>query len=335
MSRPAAIAIAAAAMIAACGRPAVHEPAAARGRLAAAPPPPFLLYVSLASDETFRRVALAPLAAPASAAFVTPLSCERVYFSGTRGICLTAAASGSATSWSAAIFDERFAVLHRLPLAGNPSRVRISPDGRRAAATMFESGHAYDEHGFATRTTVIDTEAGAVIGDLEQFPTSRDGRAFREQDFNFWGLTFARDSDTFFATLQTGSVSYLVKGTIGGRAQAVLRPGVECPSLSPDNTRIAFKKRMGTQSRGWWQLAVLRLDTMTETLVSTESRSVDDQVEWLDDDRIAYHLTGGANAADVWSVRVDATAPPSLLVPAAYSPAVVRTGSAGAPSGSR
>ncbi len=160
-------------------------------------------------------------------------------------------------------------------------------------------------------------------GDLEQFTTYRDGHTFSAKDFNFWGATFANDNDTFFATLQTASVAYLVKGSVGRRTIEVLRPGVECPSLSPDNSRIAFKKRMGTQSRGWWQIAVLPLDTLNDTLVSTETRSVDDQVEWLDADRVAYHLTGGSTAADLWAVRVDGSAPPELLRLASYSPAVV------------
>ena len=99
---------------------------------------------------------------------------------------------------------------------------------------------------------------------------------------------------------------------------------MECPSLSPDNTRIAFKKRIGARSLGWWQIAVLTLDTMAETLVTTETHSVDDQVEWLDDERVVYHLTGGATAADLWAVHVDNRAAPQLLIPAAYSPAVVR-----------
>lgn len=310
-----------------CGSPAQPPPGTPAARLASPPPAPYLMFVSVANDDSFRRVALADIAVPDGGAYVTPLSCERVYFSGGRGICLTSAAEGRETQWFADVFDDRFQRLTRFPLTGTPSRVRLTPDGRRAAATVFESGHAYDEHGFATRTTILDTAAGALLGDLEQFTTTRDGRPFKAADFNFWGVTFAADNDTFYATLQTGSVSYLVKGSLDRRAMDVLRPGVECPSLSPDNTRIAFKRRVGTQSRGWWQIAVLPLDTMQDVLVSTESRGVDDQVEWIDNDRVAYHLTGGATAADLWAVRVDASAPPQLLRAAAYSPALVRQAS--------
>jgi len=317
----AAVAAAAVVTVAGCGRGAATVAPAAR--LTTPPAPPYMMFLSLASDDTFHHVALANLSS-LNTAYVTPLTCERVYFSADRGICLNAEAQGTATAWFADVFDGSFQRLFHLPLAGTPSRVRVSPDGTRAAATMFESGHAYDEHGFSTRTTIIDTHNGTSQGDLEQFTVLRDGKSFKAEDFNFWGATFAKDDDTFYATLQTASVSYLVKGSLAKRTIDVLRPGVECPSLSPDNTRIAFKKRMGTQARGWWQIAVLPLDTLNDTLIATETRSVDDQVEWIDDDRVAYHLTGGSTAADLWAVRVDGTRPPELLRSAAYSPAVVR-----------
>lgn len=320
MGRAAGALFAAFLLVACRGRTPAPEPADA---LPSAPAAPYLLFISVATDASFKHVSLASLAAP-KRAFVTPLVCERAYFSVDRGICLTSEAQGLKTVWFADVFDSGYRPLFHVPLDGTPSRVRLSPDGRRAAATMFETGHAYDEHGFSTRTTIIDTMTGASQGDLEQFTTWRDGKETKADDFNFWGATFAKDSDTFYATLKTGSVSYLVKGSVSARKVEVLRPGVECPSLSPDNTRIAFKKRLGTQTRGWWQIAVMPVDTMTDTLVSTETRSVDDQVEWLDNERVAYHLTGGSTAADLWAVRVDGSAPPELIRAASYSPAVVR-----------
>src|SRR5471032_3135300 len=285
------------ALTCACDRgPAPAPPPA---RLAALPARPYLMFVSVASDDTFNHVSAAPIDALDKGAFVSALSCNRVYFGGNRGMCLTPdAAAGDTPVWRADVFDEQFHVLHRLALSGAQSRVRVSPDGHRAATTVFESGHSYAEHGFSTRTMMWDLTTGMAVGDLEQFTTRRDGRPFRARDFNFWGVTFARDSDTFYATLDTSGITYLVKGSVAAKAVEVLREGVECPSLSPDNTRIAFKKRIGTRSRGWWQLAVVDLASMTETLVSTETRSLDDQVEWLDDRRVVYYLTGGATAAD-------------------------------------
>jgi hypothetical protein len=302
----------------------VAEDPAAQLRLSSPPESPQLMFVSVASDDTFHRVALASLEAPQRGAFVTALSCERVYFGGNRGICLTSSAEGSVTSWWADIFDERFERLHRVKLTGPPSRVRVSSDGRLAASTVFESGHSYAQGGFSTRTTLFDLGAGTPIGDLEQFQTLRDHQLFRAKDFNFWGVTFARDNDTFFATLDTAGISYLVRGSVQKRTMEVVLGHVECPSLSPDNTRIAFKKRLGPRSLGWWQLEVLQLDTLAESAVTAETRSVDDQVEWLDDERVVYHLTGGSTAADLWAVRVDNSSRPQKLLESAYSPAVIR-----------
>jgi hypothetical protein len=296
----------------------------ARHWLKAPPPRPYMMFISVLSDETFQHVLLAPLDSPASAAYVTPLTCRRVHFAGQRGICLTMVGEDDIATFHASVFDESFRITHRFNVSGDPSRVRVSPSGQRAGATVFESGHAYNEHGFSTRTVVYDLESGTAIGDLEDFTVWKDGQRIHAQDFNFWGLTFARNDNTFFATLDTGGKNYLVRGDVDRREIRVIRAGVECPSLSPDNTRLVFKKRIGSRTDGWWQLTLLELSTMTETPLIRETRSVDDQVEWLDDDRVIYHLTAGNTAADMWVLAVDGSAPPRQLITGAFSPAVVR-----------
>jgi hypothetical protein len=313
-----------------CGRGAAEAPAPP-AHLSALPPRPSLMFINLANDGAFNRVAVASLAAPAGAAYITPLSCERVYFANGRGLCLSVTDEGTigpegpvASRW-AEVFDADFHVRRRIRLAGAPSRVRVSPDGRYAAATVFDSGHSYADHRFSTRTTIFDLETAAVaIEDLETVETRRDGAVFQARDFNFWGVTFARDGDTFFATLDTAGTSYLVKGRVNERVMYVVHAGVECPSLSPDNTRVAFKRRLGSASRGWWQIAVLELASMKESSLTAETRSVDDQVEWLDDERVAYHITGEGTPADLWAVRVDGTGRPERIRRAAFSPAVLR-----------
>jgi len=310
----------------ACRAPASAGRSLAHPRLAAAPDGPSLMFVSVASDDTFKHVLLSPLATPNAGAFVTPLVCERVYFAGHRGLCLAEAPDADlpVTIW-AQVFDDRFERRQRFPLTGLPSRLRLSPDGRRAAATLFSSGHSYAEHGFATTTTIFDLESGTIaVPDLEQFAVSRDEAVFKAADFNFWGVTFARDGDTFYATLSSGGRHYLVKGSIDGRTARVIHEGVECPSLSPDDTRVAFKKRIGG-GNGWWQLTVLDLSTMTDRSLWNESRRVDDQVEWLDAGHVMYHLTGGSTSADIWSAATDGVTRPSLVLANAYSPAVLRT----------
>ena len=112
---------------------------------------------------------------------------------------------------------------------------------------MFVTGHAYAEAGmFSTQTTLIDLRTGQKIVNLEDFTVSRNGRVVTAVDVNFWGVTFAPDGDHFYATLATGGKTYLVRGSIHDRTMRTLHENVECPSLSPDGTRIAYKKRVGS-----------------------------------------------------------------------------------------
>lgn len=139
-------------------------------------------------------------------------------------------------------------------------------------------------------------------------------------------MTFAKEPGRFYATLASGGTNYLIEGDLSARTARVLRDSVECPSLSPDGRRIAFKRRM-PGIRLLWRIHVLDLETGAET-AAAESRSVDDQIEWLDDRTILYaHPTNVQKARasmDVWAVQADGTGEPRLLVPYAESPAVVR-----------
>ena len=115
---------------------------------------------------------------------------------------------------------------------------------------------------------LLDVRRESVIGDLEQFTIVRDGRRFKAADFNFWGVTFAAsDSNTFYATLRTGTTHYLVRGNIAERRATVIADDVECPSLSPDERRIAFKRRVGPAASSW-RLYVLDLATMTSRIIA-------------------------------------------------------------------
>ncbi len=295
-------------------------PVAEAPRLAAPPARPLLMVQSTRSDTSFRKLMIAPLSAPDGASYETPLSCDRVYFSGMRGVCL--AVEGDILKRNVAhIFDETFVPRHTVRLTGLPSRTRLSPDGRLAAITVFEHGHSYAEDGFSTRTSIVDTAEGKVLTDLEQFTILRDGVRFQAVDFNFWGVTFTSDSNRFFVTLATGGTKYLVEARVDAREGKVLRTGVECPSLSPDNTRLAYKEMI--RKDGFWRLRVYDLRTGRDEPLTREERSVDDQVDWLDNDRVLYHL-GGSRGSDVWVLNVDNAQPPGILRHYAYSPAVVR-----------
>lgn len=242
------------------------------------------------------------------------LACERVYFAAGRGICMGVAASG--VDYTAEIFDSRLRPVHTITLTGLPSRARVSSDGRYGAMTVFVSGDSYlaSSTAFSTRTYIVDMATGQTVDQLEQFNVSKEGKPFDAVDFNFWGVTFdPHDSDRFYATLGTGGHHYLVEGSVRNRSLRVLRDGVECPSLSPDGKQIAFKSRIGSENR--WRLRVLDLVTLSDHGVA-EKRSIDDQVEWLDDDTLAY-----SDGRNVYTVPADGSGAPGLLVRDATSPA--------------
>jgi hypothetical protein len=248
---------------------------------------------------------------------LAPLRCDRVHFAGGRGLCL-ARGGGFAIGYRARVFGADLRVRHDLDLAGVPSRARVSPDGRYGSVTLFVTGHSYATSGaFSTRTTLIDLTAGTKVAELEQFAVTYGGRQVTAVDRNFWGVTFARESDRFYATMATGGKTYLIAGSIRNRSARVLHANVECPSLSPDGTRIAYKQRTGVGKRPW-RLAMLDLTTMRETPLA-EPRSVDDQVEWLDDDHVLYGIED-----TVFMVPADGTGTPGRFMAGADSPAVVR-----------
>ena len=293
---------------------------------------PHLLFRHTAIDRNYSRLSIAPLDArqPADRA-AAAFTCERVAYAAGRGICLQAD-RGVFTTYKAVLFDRALKATHTIKLDGSPSRTRVSSDGRVGAITVFVTGaaHGYAGSSFSTRTTILDMATGDELGDLEQFTTWRDGARFRAADFNFWGVTFARDSNTFYATLRTASTAshgttYLVRGDLGLRKLTVLRENVECPSLSPDNKLIAFKKRVGG-GLAPWRLYVLDLATFTDRPIPAETRSIDDQIEWLDDTHVLYADSRSSQSAsrDVWVAPLDNSMPPRVFMPEADSPVVVR-----------
>ena len=232
---------------------------------------------------------------------------------------------GFATTYEAIVFDERGQPAHTVPLAGSPSRTKVAPSGRVGAITVFVTGHSYAQGGFSTQTTIIDLDTGATIADLEtDFTIFRDGERWRKLDFNFWGVTFV-DDQTFYATLGSGGEAYLITGDIAKKEATVVRAGVECPSLSPDGSRLVYKQRVSSDLGPiTWRLAVLDLAS-GETTPLAETRNVDDQVEWLDDETVMYGLPADGSTAeiDTWAVPADGSGSPRLVVPRASSTTVV------------
>ena len=284
---------------------------------------PHLVFRHTGVNRGYGLLSMAPLDRSDAHPVTLSMACERVAFAAGQGICLQAD-RGVFTTFKAVLFDRRFNSRSTIALDGSPSRTRVSADGRVGAITVFLTGHTYAVSKFSTKTILIDMGGGEVLGELEQFSTWRDGVRIRAADFNFWGVTFARDSNTFYATLSTGGASYLVRGDLGLRKMTVLRQDLECPSLSPDNRQIAFKKRAGPAA-GAWRLFVLDLATMMERPIAAETRYVDDQVEWLDDANVLYAMPRpGSAVSDVWAAPVDGAAAARMFLREAESPIVVR-----------
>jgi Tol biopolymer transport system component len=193
--------------------------------------------------------------------------------------------------------------------------------------TVFVTGHSYTSLNFSTQTLIVDAQTAEILADVEKFAVTRDGLPFRNQDFNFWGVTFTPKGDQFYCTLSSQGKHYLVKGDIASQTATVLRENVECPSLSPNGTRIAYKKRLQVADRVSWQLHVLNLVSGRDTALN-EERSVDDQLEWLDNERVLYTLpaseTSPGASTNIWVTVADGRRAPELFLTNAYSPSVER-----------
>jgi len=298
------------------------ETSASSGELQALSVQPHVLFLQ-SDGDTYRRTAVTSLDAGGDV-LLTDLECQRIAFNKDRGLCV-----GTGPFSGAAIVDSNFKALAEFSISGIASRARISPDGRYGSMTVFVQGHSYAEAGFSTRTAIVDMATGKfVMENLEELTVLRDGKKFEAIDFNFWGVTFQADSNRFYATLGSGGKTYLLEGNIQSREARVLRENVECPSLSPDGTRLVFKKRVsGGLLDVKWQLFVLDLATMTERPIS-EARNVDDQAEWLDNSHVLYYLRDEGPPAtirpDVWVASVDEDVAPSRMWERAFSPSVVR-----------
>jgi len=279
---------------------------------------PFVIYRSVdrSHPATFGRLEVAAVdgTTPGRPALAGP-ACDRVGFAGGHGLCLDIEGSQMGVT----VLDDRMRSLHTLELTGIPSRARVSPDGRWGGVTAFVVGHAYAAPGqFSTVATIIDMRTGKAVGNLEHDFAVYDGdKLVRARDRNLWGLTFARDDDTFYATLALGKRTWLVKGSIRARRAHTIHANVECPSLSPDGTRVGYKKAV-SHDPTVWRFTVLDLATGRETPLA-ESRSIDDQLAWLDNGHLIY-----GDKQREWVVNADGTGAPHQWIANADSATVVR-----------
>lgn len=245
------------------------------------------------------------------------LACKQVHASpADGGLCLALTDDGIA--YDGIVFDADYRPRARFPVEGVPDRARVSDDGRYAAYTTFATGDAAgyfaSTSDFSTDTRIVDMRDGAELLRLDSLAVSRDGEPLRPGDRELWGVTFGHRG-RYYATLATGSDHYLIEGHVHSRQARVIGEDVECPSLSPDGGRIAYKRRTGDTNR--WRLHVLVLATGKDIPLA-EPRSIDDQPEWLDGDTIVY-----SDDRSVHAVPADGTGTPVRLAAHATSPAAL------------
>jgi hypothetical protein len=288
---------------------------------------PHVLFRNTLTGEQYGLVAAVALDDPSGARAFTSVRCDRLYAAGGTMSCLRTI-PGVATTYEGETLDaSTFASELTWPLPGIPSRTRVSPDGTLIATTAFVTGHSYAQVGFSTETR-IRTSDGTDLGDFETWSFVVDGQDFTASDRNFWGVSFV-DDNLFYATAQSQSAdkTWIVTGDVATKTLTTLREGGECPSVSPDHTRVAYKKVVRVENaQKVWAYAILDLASDTETLYPVTA-GCDDQIEWLDDDTILYGVprAGETGVTDIWSLDVSVPdAEPQLFIEGAWSPAVVR-----------
>jgi hypothetical protein len=303
-------------------RPQAGGPQVSAGTVSlapAAPAPRRIVFRNMAWGPHRDELSSVPADDPGGRRTASGVKCLRFYAAAGTGVCLQAVHGGVQDSYRAVVLDKNLKELSHYALPGIPTRARVSPSGHLVAWTVFVGGDSYAGTNFSTRTAIVDTRTGHLDNNLESFRAVRDGKTVHASDINFWGVTFA-DDEHFYATMATGGKTYLVRGDVRTRTVTTVITNVECPSLSPDGTRIAFKKRVpGLPVDSPWHLYVLDLRTLHETALA-EPRSVDDQLVWSDQNTVVYSMSGDYGA-DLYTLPADGTGAPHRMMQSALAPA--------------
>lgn len=252
--------------------------------------------------------------------FITPLSCDRLDWNRNGGVCLQGGSIGS--PGRGLLLDEFLRPVRRFGIA-TPSRAAISPDGGTVSWTGFVTGHDYLAAGeFATTTQLIDVERELGAELQEDFETYiSEDETLSSEDQNYWGTTYI-DNQTFYATVGFEGQTNLVFGDVRTGRLDIVHENASCPEVSPNGSTIVAKEQRDQS----FQLVAINAAT-GERRDLNDARSVDDQVEWVDDNTIVYGLpnpdagTTGQPALDIWVLNVNDGSAPRLLLAFADSPA--------------
>ncbi|KAG1649997.1 hypothetical protein GQR58_028484 [Nymphon striatum] len=155
--------------------------------------------------------------------------------------------------------------------------------------------------------------------------STADDAKYGSANSKYWGLSFV-DNNDFYITGWFGDGPEIMSGSLDTMVVKPTGFDGSCPSLSPDGKTLVFKE---SRAEGGFDLVAVDLATNDKWILG-ETRSVDDQVEWLDNDTILYavHPDGGDKPVqpefDIWMLDIAEGSEPVLFLPNADSPAVVR-----------
>jgi len=255
--------------------------------------------------------------------------CMRVHISTEIGVCLSEEA-GLVTSFRTTFFPAVDIDAEIKSYASAlPSRARISPDGTFSAVTAFVTGTSYADVGSGETTTIVtidEIEGTSLLRGASQFEVLSDDSRYRNFAAQYWGITFAADEDEIYVTGFYEDAPEIMRGSL---QEMTLEPTDwvgSCPSLSPDGKTLVFKEM---RPDGGFDLVAVDLASESKWMLG-ETRSVDDQVEWLDNDTILYSLHPEDNDQalqpefDIWMLDIAEGSEPELFLPNADSPAVPR-----------
>ena len=282
---------------------------------------PFVLFRSLDRNDgsTYGRLALAPLDGGAAGdRLLAGEKCERVDLAAGHGLCL---GTPDPVGFSAKILDATLTKTGSVRLPGVPSRTRVSPDGHYGAVTSFVAGHSYADVGhFSTAATIIDLGRGRKVADLEKdFTIMLDGKRATAVDRNFWGVTFSKDGDTFYATMATGGHTYLIKASLRKRTGTAIHDERRVPGAVAG--RDADRLQEGGRSRPA-DLALPRARPRHRARDGARR----DASRWTT--RSSGWTTTPCctrSGESTWTVPADGSGTPRRWLAAGDSPAIVRT----------
>jgi hypothetical protein len=278
------------------------------------------MFRSLAPDDGHGQVTLVGLE-PDAPRRRSALTCVRLHYAGGRGLCARQETVANRLQYAVYLFDRGLRPGRRIALDAIPVRLRVAPRGQVGAITTYIEEEIDDGERLAMSTHIVDMRSGRVVANLEDFQIENHNLPPLTAPIDVAGVAFEPDGDRFFATVATPLHQYLVAGSLRERRLTTLRTGIATEALSPDGRRLVVKRLI--PERGFWQLAVIDLGTWAEHDLQQGPRSVDDQVEWLDNEHVLYHDVADGTTA-LWMLPADGTGPPRVFMRDAYSGVVQR-----------